>query len=356
MSAVRSLSSGSGASAGLVVGVPLSTSLGHATGWRVAFGLLAVTALRAPSCSSSGCCRAWSHAPTDRAPAGRAPRAGRGCRCRIRWRFSGQFTVYTFISVLLLASGVSPVFVGPILLVCGACGLLGLWYVGRHLDRNPTTNRGAPPCDTHRLTRGPRARRAHARRSRCGSCCLVCRVRRCAVDLSSVRGTDACGVAGNGRCVDECQRQHRDRRRGGDRRRPASDNGLWSLPVGERVCLAALGLAVVAAVPQSIPLACRSGEGLAGRVRASTAGSDPGRRWPARNAISRSHRSGTARTGCRWRSATCRPRRVRCPRLCPSTCLDASGDATNFLALIDAPVGADAVVEQPLLKSLRPPP
>ena len=51
--------------------------------------------------------------------------------------FLGQFTVYTFISVLLLASGVAPVFVGPILLVCGACGLLGLWFVGRDLDRNP---------------------------------------------------------------------------------------------------------------------------------------------------------------------------------------------------------------------------
>jgi predicted MFS family arabinose efflux permease len=51
--------------------------------------------------------------------------------------FLGQFTVYTFVSVLLLSSGVSPTFVGPILLVCGACGLISLWWVGRHLDRNP---------------------------------------------------------------------------------------------------------------------------------------------------------------------------------------------------------------------------
>jgi predicted MFS family arabinose efflux permease len=51
--------------------------------------------------------------------------------------FLGQFTVYTFVSVLLLASGVAPVFVGPILLLCGVCGLLGLWYVGRGVDRNP---------------------------------------------------------------------------------------------------------------------------------------------------------------------------------------------------------------------------
>jgi predicted MFS family arabinose efflux permease len=51
--------------------------------------------------------------------------------------FLGQFTVYTFVSVMLLSSGVSPVFVGPILLACGACGLLNLWWVGRHLDRSP---------------------------------------------------------------------------------------------------------------------------------------------------------------------------------------------------------------------------
>src|SRR6202008_4124502 len=51
--------------------------------------------------------------------------------------FLGQFTVYTFISLLLLASGVNPGFLGPVLLACGACGLLGLWYAGRGLDRRP---------------------------------------------------------------------------------------------------------------------------------------------------------------------------------------------------------------------------
>jgi predicted MFS family arabinose efflux permease len=39
--------------------------------------------------------------------------------------------------VFLLGSGVSPAFIGPILLACGACGLLGLWYAGRGLDRHP---------------------------------------------------------------------------------------------------------------------------------------------------------------------------------------------------------------------------
>ena len=26
---------------------------------------------------------------------------------------------------------------GPILLGCGTCGLLGLWYAGRNIDRSP---------------------------------------------------------------------------------------------------------------------------------------------------------------------------------------------------------------------------
>jgi predicted MFS family arabinose efflux permease len=67
--------------------------------------------------------------------------AGRGALAAVSasnlLAFLGQFTVYTFVSVLLLSSGVSAVFVGPILLACGASGLLALWWVGRNLDRSP---------------------------------------------------------------------------------------------------------------------------------------------------------------------------------------------------------------------------
>jgi predicted MFS family arabinose efflux permease len=67
--------------------------------------------------------------------------AGRGALAAVSasnlFSFLGQFTAYTFVTVLLLSSGVSPAFVGPILLACGACGLLSLWWVGRHLDRSP---------------------------------------------------------------------------------------------------------------------------------------------------------------------------------------------------------------------------
>jgi predicted MFS family arabinose efflux permease len=125
-----------GASAGLVLGAPLLTSLGTAAGWRVSFAVLAALSLLTFILVS----RFLPH--VDHEPASRSrERGGRRQLAAIATSntlvFSGQFTVYTFVSVLLLASGVSPAFVGPILLACGACGLFGLWYVGRGLDRNP---------------------------------------------------------------------------------------------------------------------------------------------------------------------------------------------------------------------------
>jgi predicted MFS family arabinose efflux permease len=125
-----------GASAGLVLGVPLLTSLGAAAGWRVSFAVLA--ALSVFTFVLVG--RLLPHV-NHQPPARGFDRGGRRPLAAIATSntliFLGQFTVYTFVSVLLLASGVSPAFVGPILLACGACGLFGLWYVGRGLDRNP---------------------------------------------------------------------------------------------------------------------------------------------------------------------------------------------------------------------------
>ena len=120
----------------MVLGVPLSTSLGTAAGWRAPFTLLAVLSILTfilvrrvlPSVK---------HEPAS----GRSAGAGRGALTAVSasnlLAYLGQFTVYTFVSVLLLSSGVSPAFVGPILLACGACGLLTLWWVGRNLDRSP---------------------------------------------------------------------------------------------------------------------------------------------------------------------------------------------------------------------------
>lgn len=125
-----------GASAGFVLGVPLSTSLGTAVGWRAAFAILAALSLLTfllvrfalPKVSHDHRARGF-----DRTR--RVELAGVATSNMLS--FLGQFTVYTFISVSLLASGVTPEFVGPVLLGIGACGLLGVWSVGRYVDRYP---------------------------------------------------------------------------------------------------------------------------------------------------------------------------------------------------------------------------
>jgi len=127
---------GGGASAGMVLGVPLTTSLGTAAGWRASFGLLAALSI-VTFVLVTRLLPSVTHKPGS----GRSIRAGRRALTAVSvsnmFSFLGQFTVYTFVSVLLLSSGVSPAFVGPILLACGACGLISLWWVGRHLDRSP---------------------------------------------------------------------------------------------------------------------------------------------------------------------------------------------------------------------------
>ncbi|CAN3130258.1 MFS transporter [Mycobacterium sp. smrl_JER01] len=127
---------GSGASVGLVLGVPLLTSLGTAAGWRTSF--VALTVLSAVTVTLM----ARVLPPVGHEP-GEHPRPTGGRRRLFAVAssntlvFLGHFTVYTFISVVLLTGGVPAAFVGPVLLMCGACGLIGLWYAGRGLDRNP---------------------------------------------------------------------------------------------------------------------------------------------------------------------------------------------------------------------------
>jgi predicted MFS family arabinose efflux permease len=127
---------GSGASAGLILGVPLLTSLGAAAGWRTSFAALVVLSVLTFVLAARLLPRV-DHEPMSTRSFSGGRRQVAAVAASNTLLFLGQFTVYTFISVLLLASGATPAFVGPILLACGACGLLGLWYAGRGLDRNP---------------------------------------------------------------------------------------------------------------------------------------------------------------------------------------------------------------------------
>ena len=127
-----------GASAGFVLGVPVSTSLGTAVGWRISFGLLAGLAVLTLLLVARALPAV--HGATPPPPPGKVTRGRRDLAAVVTANavtYLGQFTVYTFISVLLLDAGAPPTLIGPILLACGACGLIGLWLAGRGLDHNP---------------------------------------------------------------------------------------------------------------------------------------------------------------------------------------------------------------------------
>jgi predicted MFS family arabinose efflux permease len=123
-----------GVSAGFVLGVPLATVLGNAVGWRAAFAALA--ALMAVVLVLVAVVLPDVRSPVDeRSPVpGRLPQMAAvvGSNTLV---FLGQYTLYTYVSVLLLRSGASSLSVGPVLLVFGVFGLIGIWSAGPRLDR-----------------------------------------------------------------------------------------------------------------------------------------------------------------------------------------------------------------------------
>ncbi|WP_373203180.1 MFS transporter [Mycobacterium marinum] len=128
---------GGGVSAGIVVGVPLLTSVGTAVGWRGAFAVLAVLA----AVLLLVVAKLLPPVSSESAPPPASTAKGRRRLAAVvssnALTYTGQFTLYTFISAVLLAAGARPAFIGPLLLMCGVCSLAGLWYVGATLDRNP---------------------------------------------------------------------------------------------------------------------------------------------------------------------------------------------------------------------------
>lgn len=126
-----------GATAGFIVGVPLSTSLGTALGWRTSFGVLAGLSILTLLLVA----KVLPHVSND-APARPAERPGaRGALGTVvasnSLTYLGQFTLYTFVSLLFLSAGARPSFIGPLLLLCGVCGLAGLAYTASTLDKRP---------------------------------------------------------------------------------------------------------------------------------------------------------------------------------------------------------------------------
>ena len=126
-----------GTSAGFILGVPILTALGTACGWRAAFGTLALLTVLTLLLIARLLPAVGNEIPSRDAGTGHGRSVLAAVAVSNATTYLGQFTLYTFISVVLLAAGVRPAFVGPLLLACGLCGLVGLWYAGRTLDRNP---------------------------------------------------------------------------------------------------------------------------------------------------------------------------------------------------------------------------
>jgi predicted MFS family arabinose efflux permease len=124
-----------GVPAGFVLGVPLATVLGNAVGWRAAFFALAALTAVAGALIAVLLPDVRSQADERRPARGRLRQmvAVIGSNTLV---FVGQYTLYTYVSVLLLRSGASSLTVGPILLVFGVFGLIGVWSAGPRLDRH----------------------------------------------------------------------------------------------------------------------------------------------------------------------------------------------------------------------------
>lgn len=126
-----------GASAGFIVGVPLSTSLGTALGWRTSFGVLAGLSILTLLLVARLLPPVGNHSPPPAAREHGSRTALAAVVASNAVTYLGQFTLFTFVSLLFLDAGAPPALIGPLLLLCGLCGLVGLTYAASSLDHRP---------------------------------------------------------------------------------------------------------------------------------------------------------------------------------------------------------------------------
>lgn len=129
-----------GGTAGFMLGVPLVTALGNATGWRWSFGLLV-----------AACVATVLLVVLTLPGVGPAPVPGPGAVRRSRRvrlgivvgtnavTFLGHYTLYTYVAVLLLGAGLTASGLGPVMLGLAGVGLVAVWVAGPRLDAAPRT-------------------------------------------------------------------------------------------------------------------------------------------------------------------------------------------------------------------------
>lgn len=126
----------SGSAAGLVIGSPLATSVGDAWGWRAsAWGLTVLAGAAAvlvflalPKVAVSE-----SHAAT---PKGNMRDAALALLANLLG-FLGQFTLYTYVAVVLIRAGAHQAWVAGFLFLFGIFGVAAIFLAGRFLDLRP---------------------------------------------------------------------------------------------------------------------------------------------------------------------------------------------------------------------------
>ena len=127
-----------GTALAMVAGVPAWTALGAAAGWRWPFAVLALLATCLAVVASFLLPPVESTA-LDRAPLRSVVRSPGVALVTVTTGvvMLGNFTAYTYVSVLLHAAGFSEAAIGPALFVHGAAGVLGLWWSARMADPHP---------------------------------------------------------------------------------------------------------------------------------------------------------------------------------------------------------------------------
>jgi len=126
-----------GPTAAFILGAPLATAIGEAAGWRAAFALLVLLTLVTLVLISARLPAVATPAEPQEAPHGGSRRAAVTAISANALTYLGQFTLYTYITVVLLRSGAPHAAIAPLLFLFGVIGLAGLWRAAPLLDRDP---------------------------------------------------------------------------------------------------------------------------------------------------------------------------------------------------------------------------
>jgi MFS transporter, DHA1 family, inner membrane transport protein len=135
-----------GVAPALALGLPAATAAGTAWGWRWPFAVMTVVLVALAIVTA----RLLPRGPTpDRSPAS-GPGSSRAVLSSLKGRglqlvgvmtvvlTVGHYSVYTYITPLLVRSGVGETSVSPVLLGYGVAGALGLALAGAFADRHPS--------------------------------------------------------------------------------------------------------------------------------------------------------------------------------------------------------------------------